>query len=212
MPSKKIIGFDLDGTLIDSMYVHIDAFIYASKKFKFKVQKENVLRLFSNSADVMLKKLVPPIDQKTINNFLTISHRYFLRHIKKIKPFPGVIKTLDKLKKIYEIILISNTDYKNILRSLEAANLNPFFFDLIVSYDLVKHPKPYTDEIFLAEKILHHNLYYYVGDSIVDMKVGLKAKVKTIGVTTGLNTREELQKYKPYAIINKISELSKLLK
>jgi len=212
MPSRKVIGFDLDGTLLDSIQFHINTFLYISKKFKLNIKKKNVIKEFSNPAQIILKKLVPSIKDETINEFIETRNRYFVEHADEIKSFPDVTKTLTQLKKKYKIILISNTSYQNILRSLEGANLNPFFFDLIVSCDIVNKPKPSADEIFIAEKTLHHDLDYYVGDSVVDMKAGLNAKVKTIGVTTGLNSKEELSKYKPYAIINKIQELLKVLK
>ena len=54
-------------------------------------------------------------------------------------------------------------------------------------------------------------IYSGTGDSIVDMKAGNNARVKTIGITTGVNTKEQLQKYKPYAIINKLAELPSVL-
>jgi phosphoglycolate phosphatase len=39
------------------------------------------------------------------------------------------------------------------------------------------------------------------------MQTGLGAKVKTVGVTWGFRTREELEAYKPFALIDKPEEL-----
>ena len=212
MPNKKIIGFDMDGTLIDSIDVHLNAFLAASKQLKLALTKEQIKPLFSLTLDVLLKKLIPSIDKDTINRFAALEKENFEKHLNQVKQFADTAEILTLLKKKYAIILVSNTDYSLILKSLEGAHLNPLFFDLIVSYDLVANPKPYPDELFKAEKILHHNISYYVGDSIVDIKAGNSAKIKTIGITTGINTREELANFKPYAIINKLSEIPALLK
>ena len=48
----------------------------------------------------------------------------------------------------------------------------------------------------------------YCGDSDVDMQTGIGAGVKTIGVTWGFRTREELEAYSPYALIDHPSEIA----
>jgi phosphoglycolate phosphatase len=40
----------------------------------------------------------------------------------------------------------------------------------------------------------------YIGDSNVDMQTGINAEVKTIGVTWGFRSREELEAYSPWKI------------
>jgi phosphoglycolate phosphatase len=47
----------------------------------------------------------------------------------------------------------------------------------------------------------------YCGDSDVDMQTGIGAGVRTIGVTWGFRTREELERYSPYALIDHPSEI-----
>ena len=42
----------------------------------------------------------------------------------------------------------------------------------------------------------------YIGDSDVDMQTGINAGVRTIGVTWGFRSREELEAYSPYALID----------
>ena len=48
----------------------------------------------------------------------------------------------------------------------------------------------------------------YCGDSDVDMQTGIGAGVRTIGVTWGFRTREELEAYSPYALIDHPSEIA----
>ena len=51
----------------------------------------------------------------------------------------------------------------------------------------------------------------YCGDSDVDMQTGLGAGVKTIGVTWGFRTREELAAYKPYALVDSPDEIPAII-
>ena len=48
----------------------------------------------------------------------------------------------------------------------------------------------------------------YCGDSDVDMQTGIGAGVRTIGVRWGFRTREELEAYSPYALIDHPSEIA----
>jgi HAD superfamily hydrolase (TIGR01549 family) len=208
---KKVIAFDLDGTLVDSNNIHLKAHMYAAKKLRLKISKKNMEEIFLLTTKGVLKKYFPDMKKEEIDRFIKIEQEHLSKIIKKVKPFPGVIEALEKLKLNHKIIIISNTNYEFILKTLEAANLNPMFFDLIVGADLVENSKPKPDEFFKARKILHHNVDYFVGDTIVDMQAGKNAKTKTIGVTTGFNTKKELEQYKPYVIISKIEQLTKLI-
>ena len=48
----------------------------------------------------------------------------------------------------------------------------------------------------------------YCGDSDVDMQTGINAGVRTIGVTWGFRTREELESYSPWKIVDKAEEIT----
>jgi phosphoglycolate phosphatase-like HAD superfamily hydrolase len=146
-----------------------------------------------------------------VDTLIALERKHFLENINKVKVFPYVKSTLTKLKKSYKIALISNTRYDNILRSLDAAKLNPYFFDIIVGSDLVTHPKPYADELFLVEKILRHNIDFYIGDSPADMKAGKNVGIKTIGVATGVTKKDELCEYKPFAVLKCLRTLPKVI-
>ena len=47
----------------------------------------------------------------------------------------------------------------------------------------------------------------YCGDSDVDMQTGINAGVRTIGVTWGFRTREELESHSPFTVIDNAREI-----
>ena len=53
---------------------------------------------------------------------------------------------------------------------------------------------------------------FMIGDTVYDIKMGNNAKINTIGVTWGYNTKEELRLADADQIINDPSELVKILK
>ena len=53
---------------------------------------------------------------------------------------------------------------------------------------------------------------FMIGDTVYDIKMGKSAKINTIGVTWGYNTKEELIRADAHHIINDPSELVKILR
>jgi phosphoglycolate phosphatase-like HAD superfamily hydrolase len=51
----------------------------------------------------------------------------------------------------------------------------------------------------------------YIGDMVIDAQAGRRAKVTTLMVTTGSSTKEEIRKERPYRILDKVSQLKRIL-
>ena len=51
----------------------------------------------------------------------------------------------------------------------------------------------------------------YIGDSDVDMQTGANAKVKTVGVTWGFRSREELEAGHPWRIATTAEDLASFI-
>lgn len=207
-----IIGFDLDGTLINSIPLHAEAFVYAGKKTKVKITKEAFFQQMSTTTEDILRRISKGISDEKVKRFVEVKDNYLMKNMSRMQVFPDTVSTLHELGKEAKIIIISNSTYHQILTFLETTVINPLFFDVIVGRDLVEHPKPFPDEIFIAEKIEHHKLDYYVGDSIVDILTGRRAGVKTIAVATGFNTRKQLEEEKPFKVIDHLSQLLDIIK
>jgi HAD superfamily hydrolase (TIGR01549 family) len=206
-----IIGFDLDGTLIDSIPLHIESFIEAGKKMGVEITKSQFLSAQSTTAEDILKHIIPKFTQKQVMEFIVLKDKYVADNIRKIKLFPDTISSLKELGKKAKLVIISNSPYRLVLEFLEHAGLNPLFFDIIIGRDLVQNPKPQPDEIFIAERIEQHNLDYFIGDSIVDIQTGKNAGVKTIAVSTGFNTKEQLAAEKPAYVVARLSEILNII-
>lgn len=210
---KPLITFDLDNTLLNSDKAHVVAYQYALKKLNLKVLKDKEIYIQFGKPKQEVAKAISNSNDKKIIKQITKHHDYYLwnksNNLSKI--LPGVKETLEYLKKKYEIAVISNCSHKSILKLLNGAGLNKKYFDFIIGDDDVKHPKPWPDELFLAEKLAKENVLFHVGDSIYDVRAARKARVKAISVLSGHYTKEQLQKEKPFKILKHIKLLKKIL-
>ena len=211
---KKLICFDLDNTLIYSDKCHVLAYNYALKKENLEIPKRNFLiSLFGMPHSRLIELIAPELDEDDINK-LTKLHDDLLvkKSYKYTKAIPGVVKALKSLKKNYDLSLLSNSSHRNILALLKGARIERKLFKVIIGNDDVRHSKPYPDEIFKAQNLVHEKADFMIGDSIYDIIAGKSAKVKTIGVLTGHYDKMLLKKQGANYIIKSVKELPKLLK
>jgi phosphoglycolate phosphatase-like HAD superfamily hydrolase len=84
-------------------------------------------------------------------------------------------------------------------------------FDYVLCADKARRPKPYPDMLWeIGRKLkVKKQETLFVGDMIIDLNCGAKAGIKTVAVTTGSNTKKELNELKPYKIINNVGQLKK---
>ncbi len=211
---KKLICFDLDNTLVYSDKAHVFAYNNALEKLGIKKKPKAFLRKLFGRPHIEIAKLVlPKYNEKISNKFLTEHDKILINKTAKyVNAIPGVKKTLARLKKNYDLAILSNCNKFTMKAIMKGAGLNPKLFKILIGNDDVKHSKPYPDEILKAEKLDKHKPEFMIGDSIYDVIAGKKAKVKTIAVLTGNYPRNLLKRYHPTYILNSINYLPKLLK
>ncbi len=207
-----LICFDMDNTLVDADKAHLLAYNKAFKKNNLSMVADKELKIrFGKLGKLIVHELFPRLSWKKINKIMEDHHKIIINGAKYMKSFPGVKPVLNKLHENYKFAVISNGRHSEIEAILKAAGFDPGLFDLLVGSDEVKNAKPYPDEIFKAEKILHLKASFMVGDTIYDIIAGKRANVKTIAVLTGNHTRKMLEKENPDYIINSLKDLLKIL-
>jgi HAD superfamily hydrolase (TIGR01509 family) len=140
--------FDCDGTLVDSMPLHLQAWEYAIKDaggiwdYNFIDSKKGmtgaeIVKAYNEAFHVKL-------DQPRVAK---IKQDYFLEHYKDMKPIQPVVDIVRQYYKILPMAVASGGSKKNVLLELETIGLKDYFSVIITSDDDVK-PKP-SPEIFL---------------------------------------------------------------
>ena len=210
---KPFICFDMDNTLVKSNKVHMTAFVDSFNKNNLpKRTKKEILNVFSLPGEIMVKMLYPNLTHKRIKEVVKDQDDYVVNETHKLaKRIPGVLKTLKQLRKKYKIVILTNCKHKEIKPILKGAGINHKLFDKVIGNDDVKHGKPYPDEIFKAEKLMHVKSAIMVGDSPYDIIAARKAKARCYAVLTGNHSKKELKEEKPYKILRNINELTNYL-
>ena len=202
---KKIIIFDLDGVLINSIKNMEISWNLVSKKFNLNVGFEDYKKHIGLPFELILKKLNIKKNIKKIKNSYSF---YSKKNFKNVKIYPEVKKTLNYLKrKNYITAIITSKDRIRTNKIISLLNLRSNFKYIYTPNKLIKL-KPYPDQIYAIlkkEKIKKKNCSY-IGDMIVDAKFAKNAGVNFIFTTYGYEMKKVNFKNK----INLFKDLKKI--
>lgn len=210
----KGILLDLDGTIVDSRDAYQEAArtaFTATKQgtFNIKLATEIPKRL---EQDIPIDDLVKGIDLK---RFLRIYLKaYYQATAVKTKPFPNVADTLRKLSEKAKLALTTRRSVpkEEVIEELAKFGLAGYFQNVVTSLD-TQNPKPSPEALIKCSRQLEVKIFecLVVGDSVVDMRAGKNAGAKTVGVLSGIFSREELKREKPDLILENVNELPEFL-
>ena len=211
---KKIICFDMDGTLINSFLAHAKAFnkAFQHNNLPKKLESE-LMKLMGLENKKIILNLFPKISDRKLKSCIEYYHNFLEKETYVFtKPIDGVMDALKTLKKDYKLALVTGTKKSSIPLLLERGGIDPKIFNIIIGGDEVSHEKPHPDEIKKVEKLSEGKVDWMVGDHPVDIKAGKLAKVRTVAVLTGKTTIEELVKADPTMIIQSVAMLPAALR
>lgn len=226
MNKNKLILFDIDWTLVRGRIpAHVNSFEFGFKKVYGIKASINDADPSEGKTDrqivfeVLQKKGLERNDiEEKLNEMFHIMINYVQKNIAKeeIVVMPGVKEFLTKLK---------NNNYKNGILTgnveeianikLNLAGLENFFE--IGAYgnetekraELVEIAKEKANKKF--DIVFENSDIYIVGDSIRDIYCGREAGVKTIGVSSGVYTKQDLENAGADLILMSLKETKKVL-
>ena len=210
----KGIILDLDGTIVDST----EAYVEAAKTAFAAAGQENVdIRIATEiprrlEQKLSIDNLIKGIDtQKFLHAFLK---SYYKVTALKTKPMPDVSETLEKLSRRAKLALVTmrHVRREKVIEELENFGLAKYFGLVVTALD-TRHPKPSPEALIYCAKQLDVQIgeCAVVGDSITDVRAGRNAGAKTVAVSSGIFTREELEKERPDLVLKSVNELPDFL-
>jgi len=193
----RLIIFDLDGTLIDSIPDLTAAVNHMRTEFRLPLLSQaEVTALVGEGAKRLVEDALPGFSPTEQQNGLDSFLAYNFSHlIDRTRLYPGVAETLQTLKESGYILAVasnkSELHCKEILRLLQADH----YFSAILGAESAAERKPSPAPIFhLMEQFgLTRSETVMVGDSINDIRAGKSAGVLTIGCEFGYGTAAELK-------------------
>lgn len=193
----KLLIFDLDGTLVNSVADLADATNYALNKYGYPIHDEEKYNYFVGNGVLKLIERALPENERTEEQIKILredfSEYYNVHYKDKTRPYNGIPEVLHKLrKKGLQLAVASNKpdEFTKII-------VNHFFPDTFscVQGGLDGVPKKPDPQIVLSimEKFsVSPDECLFIGDTNVDILTGKNSGVCTIGCLWGFRDFEEL--------------------
>jgi len=195
MTDIKLIIFDLDGTLVDSLDDLTDATNSMLRHFgKGELGRREVRLLVGQGATRLVERAIPDASSEEVKEGVRLFLSYNDAHIvDKTRLYPGVKETLDILGKHQRLAVISNKYVAHCRKLLSVLGVADHF-EAMLGADSLPFRKPSPEPLLrlMADCGLSASETVMIGDSINDMIAGKEAGVGTIGCTYGYGELDEL--------------------
>jgi HAD superfamily hydrolase (TIGR01549 family) len=205
--------FDLDGTLVDSVYQHVSAWHEALLAESIELSIWRIHRRIGMSGGLFLRGLVREIghkvDDATRQRLVRGHAEAYLRKIDTVRPLPGSRQLLSQLTRSGIPWAIATSGGRSVAyRTIELLDLDPNVVP-VITRDEVAYAKPNPD-LFLAaaERIgVAIESSFVVGDSVWDLLAAQRARALGIGVLSGGYGQSELELAGAYRVYNDPADL-----
>jgi len=199
MRIEPVFLFDLDGTLVDSVYEHVLAWKEALDEEGIELSVWRIHRKIGMSGGLFTDQLVREtgvaIDEERGERLRRAHARAYRRMGDRIRPLPGARDLLAWLTGAgIRWAIATSGRIETAAVNLKALGVDPERCP-VVTRDQVKHAKPDPDLFLAAAARLQAPIEtaYVVGDSIWDMLAAARCRALGVGLLCGGYGAEELQ-------------------
>ncbi len=204
--------FDLDGTLIDSVYQHVLAWREATQAAGIELPVWRIHRQIGMSGGLMLNAVLRetgrPVSQKEAERIQQVHAEVFAGQASSLRVLPGAQELLDTLAnhRVPHAIATSGRMHsaQHALKLLKLHDNVP-----VITRDDVRFAKPDPDLFVAAGKRLKVSMSrcVIVGDSVWDLLAARRAVALSVGLLSGGYGREELERAGAYRVYQDPADL-----
>ena len=216
---KKLLIFDLDGTLGDTLFTLTESMNSVLSEFSFPlVDDAHIWRSIGNGMLMLCRRCIPAEHYNDENVYLPFQEKnkeaYARNYLDIDEPYEGLIEVIAELKsRGYAVASLSNKPHRYTVDIVEKLFGKGTFADvrgMIEGVPAKPNPTSFLDIAaklgFTAENTI------MIGDSEPDINVANNAGADCIAVTWGYRTREQLEASGAKTIIDTPCELLEILK
>lgn len=211
---KKLIIFDLDGTLLNTIADLAQSTNHALQVLGYPTHEESAYNFMVGNGINKLFERALPEGEKSEENVLRVRKEfipyYDVHNADKSQPYPGIPELLEQIQEKGMQLAVASNKYQAATEKLIAHYFPNIRFTAVFGQREGINVKPDPTVVFDILKIAQvaKEEVLYVGDSGVDMQTAANAGVTACGVTWGFRPRAELESFHPAHIVEQASEIA----
>ena len=214
MKNYRLLVFDWDGTVYDSLPRVWEAFRKTFELFQLPAPDENLLRRSAGKTWQETIATLLPDEDPAYRNDMRVIYNHVMREGGLERPtlLPGVDTFLRELKEQgYLLAVATNRSRAHIDQSIDRFDMNALFQAVRGADETAKKPDPTMLHSILEELEIPAEETLMVGDTDHDVLMALKAGVDSVAVKTGGCIEEDFTPHRPIAIFDNILGMRSLL-
>ncbi len=194
----KAVIFDVDGTLVDSVKFHAQAWVKAFQEYGYKFPYEEIRKQIGKGGDYIIQDFISQEEFEQLGEKISQYRKEYYQDslLPKVEPFSQVKELFARLREDgLQVVLASSGRKESIAHYQKLLNIE----DLIDNYtcgDDVEKSKPNPDIFTTAMEKLENikpEEAIVIGDSPYDAQAALKVPLRTVGVLCGGFSEEVLR-------------------
>ncbi len=180
---------DIDGTLVQSNWLHAEAWQIAFGALGVHLELEELRRQIGKGGDELIPVFLPWWKQQIVEEPLKTFRSFVFQHglREKVEPIPGVRDLLLRVKAAGIKVALASSSHKDDLLVMKRVAQIEDLVEVETSADDTERSKPHPD-IFtaaLGKLSLKGSQCLALGDTPYDAESAGKAGIRTVGVNTG---------------------------
>ena len=210
---KKLVIFDLDGTLLNTIEDLGNAANYALSLNGYPTHSLASYPFFvGNGVRNLIRKALPEENRNdtTIDSLLKDFKEYYDDHnVDSTKPYDGIMELLKQLQEQGVKLAVASNKYQKATEKIVSQLFPDIKFVSVQGQQDGVNVKPDPSIVFniLGVALVPKAEVLYVGDSGVDMETARRACVDSVGVTWGFRSEKELNEYHADRIVHRASDI-----
>jgi HAD superfamily hydrolase (TIGR01509 family) len=196
--------FDIDGTLVDSNFLHVDAWQRAFDEMGERVDAWRIHRSIGLDSAKLLRSLVGERDQDWDTNAKDLHSKLYRESAHRLRPFDRAADLLRALSdRGVRVVLATSAPEDELELLLEVLDAGDAVHATTSADDVEQaKPDPGILEVALERADVTPSQAIMFGDAVWDLKAAARAHVRSVGVLSGGTGGEELTDAGAFAVFD----------
>lgn len=179
MTARPAVLFDVDGTLVDSNYLHVHAWYRAFEDVGLSVEAWRIHRSIGMDGSTLIATLAEYADDATKKRAKDLHSSYYKQTASLLRPLPGARELLERVKALGLQVVLATSAPDDELEILRAVLDSDDLVDAVTSSKDVDTAKPQPDiiEVALDRAGVDATHAVFVGDTVWDVEACERAGV-----------------------------------
>ena len=204
----RVAVLDVDGTLMDTNYLHTEAWARAFEEVGHRVPRAQIHKQIGKGSEQLIREFVK--DEDTVEKVGELHGEIYMDIQKYGYPLPGAKELIASLaERGYHVWFVTSAEPEELEYYLDQLETEGKLTGVVSSGD-VQESKPAPDifELALEKAEASPDETMAVGDAVWDIESAAKAGIRTVALLSGgAYSKEELKEAGAVAVYNNCAEL-----